>query len=194
MRILFLGPACAKIEERLLLDGHCALRTEEAVSVPFLEGEIFDFGISYRYKKIIAEPVISWFRGRLVNLHISLLPWNRGYDPNLWSYLENTLSGVTIHVIDAGIDTGPVLAQREVRIDRQRDTLRTSWNKLAANIEDLFNSRRHGILEGLLNPIPQGKGGSFHRSTDKNRFSSLLEEKGWDTPVKNLIGKAFEEI
>ena len=48
----------------------------------------------------------------LINLHISYLPYNRGSYPNYWSFKENTPNGVSIHHIDDGIDTGPVLVQK----------------------------------------------------------------------------------
>ena len=35
-------------------------------------------------------------KGKIINLHISFLPFNRGYYPNLWSHQEGTPSGVTI--------------------------------------------------------------------------------------------------
>ncbi|MCL0081308.1 hypothetical protein M1N64_03665 [Peptococcaceae bacterium] len=46
------------------------------------------------------------FQGRAINLHISFLPWNRGADPNFWSFIENAPVGVSIHYLDEGIDTG----------------------------------------------------------------------------------------
>src|SRR5688500_18057136 len=76
-----------------------------------------DLIISYSYRHIIKKDVLAKYPGKFINLHIAYLPFNRGADPNLWSVIEGTPSGVTIHVIDDGIDTGPIIAQRLVAID-----------------------------------------------------------------------------
>jgi methionyl-tRNA formyltransferase len=149
-----------------------------------------DFLLSYRYRHILSKHVLDLFAGRAVNMHISLLPWNRGSDPNLWSFLENTPKGVTIHCLDEGIDTGPILIQREVP-NSTGDTLRTSYDRLVATIEQLFAENWGLLRAGLIKPVPQPRGGTFHRSRDKERFMHLLT-KGWDTPVAGLIGKALD--
>ncbi len=105
MRILFLGPQCPDIENALQASGHDIVRREEPFDIAFLEKHRFNFGISYRFLHIIRPAEIAWFQDRLINLHISYLPWNRGKDPNFWSWIENTPKGVTIHRIDTGIDT-----------------------------------------------------------------------------------------
>ena len=67
--------------------------------------------VSYNYKHIIQPEIIVLMNGRLVNLHISYLPWNKGSDPNFWSFIDNTPKGVTIHKIDNHLDTGAILYQ-----------------------------------------------------------------------------------
>jgi len=39
--------------------------------------------VSYNYKYIISSDIIYFMKGNIVNLNISLLPWNRGLDPNI---------------------------------------------------------------------------------------------------------------
>lgn len=63
-----------------------------------------DFIITYSYKYIIKGGVIDLMKGKIINLHISLLPWNKGADPK-WSFLEDTPKGVTIHLIDRDVNT-----------------------------------------------------------------------------------------
>ncbi|MDX1387852.1 MAG: formyltransferase family protein [Acidobacteriota bacterium] len=147
-----------------------------------------DFIVSYGYLHILKTDVLERFPKKIINLHISLLPWNRGKDPNLWSFLENTPKGVSIHYIDHGIDTGDLLAQREVAFD-ERETLRTSYDKLSAAIEDLFREVWPEIRAGSRASEPQGGAGSHHRAKDKKTVEHLLTE-GWDTPVSKLIGRA----
>jgi methionyl-tRNA formyltransferase len=189
MRILFLGPACHSIEEHISTLGHNIIRVEDEISLDWVSLNCFDFGISYRYKNIIKKDIIDYFQGRLINLHISLLPWNRGADPNLWSYLDNTPRGVTIHIIDQGIDTGNIILQNEVFIDTDSDTLSTSYEKLSYAIEQLFINNSSLILNYSIQGTKQTPDGSFHLSTDKNKYLYLIEEKWWDTQVKELIHK-----
>ena len=186
MHILFLGPACPSIEACFSEKGHTVIRTEETLSCVWIREQRFDFGLSYRYKKIIRKDVIDYFAGKLINMHISFLPWNRGSDPNFWSYIEGTPKGVTIHRVDAGIDTGDILLQEEVPVDLETDTLRTSYDKLSLAIEKLFISNVNVLLNNNIIPQKQSGDGSFHLLEDKNKFLSQLEKQWWDTPVREV--------
>lgn len=193
MKILFLGPECPSIEDALA-HGKCTyIRTEEKFSYEWLVENTFDFCISYRYKHILKEDIISFFAGKCVNLHISYLPWNKGTDPNLWSYLENTPQGVSVHLIDVGVDTGAILLQRKVDIDIKHDTLRASYEKLSAAIEQLFIDNMMDIFAEKITPRRQDEGGSFHLSKDKTPYLPLIEKLWWDTPVVNLLEKEKEK-
>ena len=52
-----------------------------------------------------------------------------GQDPNLWSFIEDTPKGVTIHEIDEGIDTGDIIFQKEIVLN-SNETLASSYEKL----------------------------------------------------------------
>lgn len=186
MHILFLGPACPPIETCFSEKGHAFVRTEEALSLTWVREQAFDFGLSYRYKRIIRQDIIDYFAGKLINMHISFLPWNRGSDPNLWSYIEDSPKGVTIHRVDASIDTGDILLQQWVSIDMETDTLRTSYEKLSQIVEDLFISNIDKLLYSNIIPQKQSGRGSFHLAKDKNNFLSQLEKQWWDTPVREV--------
>jgi len=147
-----------------------------------------DFIVSYGYRHILKKNILDKFLNKAINFHISLLPWNRGADPNLWSFLEDTPKGVTIHYLDYGIDTGDILAQQEVNYVPE-DTLRTSYERLSKTIEELFRRVWPNIRSGKQKSISQPKGGSYHRMSDRVAFEYLFT-KGWDTPVADLIGKA----
>ncbi len=76
-------------------------------------------------------------RTRVVNLHPGYLPWNRGSDPNLWSWIDNTPKGVTIHYVDEGVDTGDLIAQRLVEFEAH-ETLASSYQRLQVEMVKLF--------------------------------------------------------
>ena len=82
----------------------------------------FDLAVSYTYRYILSAEIIDALNGNVVNIHNSLLPFNRGADPNIWSILEETPRGVTLHYIDAELDKGFVIAQ-EILEDGDDETL-----------------------------------------------------------------------
>src|SRR4029078_12187716 len=73
-----------------------------------------DWVVSHGDRHIVRADAVEARPGRFVNLRIALLPYNRGADPNLWSWVDGTPKGVTIHLMEPGVDTGPVLAQSAV--------------------------------------------------------------------------------
>lgn len=164
------------------------MRTEEPFSCSFLDAHSFHFGISYRYRHLVRQPEIAWFKGRLINLHISFLPWNRGADPNLWSFIDNTPKGVTIHIIDATLDTGDIVLQKQISFKNiEQETLKTTYEKLSTEIELLVCDNFDRLYRGEIKGIKQTIGGSCHRVKDKKAVEYLLEKKGWDTPVCELL-------
>lgn len=176
MRVLYLGPASPLIEF-LERGGDTVLQSAERV----LHADA-DFIVSYGYRHILKEPLISAFDGRAVNLHIAYLPWNRGADPNLWSWIDGTPKGVSIHYIDAGIDTGDLIAQREISMDG--GTLASTYAALQSAIVELFKDTWPAIRIGACGRQPHA-GGSFHRVVDRERVAHLLTA-GWNTNVHDL--------
>lgn len=189
MNVLLLGPHRPQLMDFIQASGDRVIEFEQAIDSlnhPVLQD--IDYIVSYGYRHIIRPEVLDRFFQKAINIHISLLPWNRGADPNLWSFLEDTPKGVTIHYIDRGIDTGDILAQKELFF-QENETLRTSYEKLCQAGEALFMEKWPAIAQGRLNAFPQQGKGSFHYSKDRKPYEKLLTQ-GWDTPVVQLIGKA----
>lgn len=145
----------------------------------------FDFLVSYGWPRLFKPlPPIP-----AINLHISLLPWNRGADPNLWSWIDDTPKGVSIHQIDEGIDTGPIIIQYKLEHWGSEPTLATTYTRLQEHIEGLFRQSWQYIRKDWYQPTPQSRGGTYHSKSDRRKVEHLLTQ-GWNTPVKSLIGKA----
>ena len=125
----------------------------------------FDWIVSYGYRHILSKSIIESSRNKIINLHISYLPFNRGADPNYWSFKENTPKGVTIHFMDEGIDTGPILIQKLCKFDESH-TLKTSYNILIETIEELFFDNFDKIISGDIKPIRQNSLGTYHSKKD----------------------------
>lgn len=145
-----------------------------------------DWIISYGYRHIIKQDVIDFMEGNIANLHISYLPYNRGSDPNLWSWLVPSPQGVTIHQIDKGLDTGAIYSQYLVTMKPERETLESSYKKLHQALVILFKSRWEAIKERRIIAKKQKGKGSYHKLTDKE---SLMEDlpNGFKTPIIDVI-------
>jgi phosphoribosylglycinamide formyltransferase-1 len=87
-----------------------ALATELAAHEP-------DLVVSAGFMKLVGAAVLERFGGRLVNTHPALLPAFPGAHAVRDALAAGVATtGATVHVVDAGLDTGPVLAQREVPV------------------------------------------------------------------------------
>ena len=90
-----------------------------------------------------------------LNLHASLLPKYRGAAPIQWAIARGeTMTGVTTMRIDAELDTGDILLQREIPITPE-DTAETLAPRMAAIGADLMVETLYGLQAGTLHPRQQ---------------------------------------
>ena len=90
-----------------------------------------------------------------VNLHPSLLPKYRGAAPIPWAIIRGErVTGVTTMQIDEGLDSGPILLQRETEI-RHDDTTEALSDRLSAMGADLMVETLRGLENGTVEPQPQ---------------------------------------
>lgn len=123
-----------------------------------------------------------------INLHISYLPWNRGSDPNLWSFIDNTKKGVSIHYMDKGLDTGDIIAQKEIEFDIYNETFSSSYERLHLEIQKLFKEIWNDVKIKNINPKKQAKKGSYHSSIDKNIYFKSFNFD-WNTKIYIFLDK-----
>jgi len=189
MKILFLGYEDSPLIEFLRKEGHRVIVTQNNLNSEWgdflVKWKRFDFLISYGYQHLIRASTLAALPNRAINLHISYLPWNRGADPNLWSFIDGTPKGVTIHHMNEGLDKGDIIAQKEISFQGHQ-TLATTYKILHEEIQELFKENWPDLSTGKAPRIKQEGAGSYHKSADKNALSHLLL-CGWDTPVNVLI-------
>jgi methionyl-tRNA formyltransferase len=107
------------------------------------------------YGRLLPSRVLDLPHRGCLNLHPSLLPRYRGPSPVITTILEgDPITGVTLMQLDEGMDTGPIIAQREhpVAPDDTAETLTRSLFKLGA---DLLLENLHPWVEGQLAARPQ---------------------------------------
>jgi len=109
------------------------------------------------YSMIIREDVLSASRLGGINVHGALLPRNRGCNPTQWAILNQEYeTGVTLHQMDSGIDTGPIIDQRKIPIFFHDSWLDVREREVQVT-NDLLKSNVPGILLGNWKAIPQSK-------------------------------------
>jgi len=105
------------------LDCHASREERDLVLATWLEEHGVELVVLAGYMQLLTPPFLRRFPDRIVNVHPSLLPAFPGahaIDDALAAGVETT--GVTIHRVDEGLDTGPVLAQAPVPVE-PRETL-----------------------------------------------------------------------
>ncbi len=181
MNILFLGDCENQIVHFLNEENDVSV-WDAKVNSEFVSQ--FDYVISYGYTHIIEKDIIDMSKNGIINLHISYLPWNRGSSPNIWSFIDDTKKGVTIHYIDEGIDTGDIIIQKELYFDEDKETLKTSYNKLKDEIEKLFINNWDNIINKNFDIKKQNKNdGSVHYDKDTD---SIMNRIDFDLPINEL--------
>ena len=133
------------------------IRTEENMTKlkVFLAEHPADVGAVAAFGQILPEELLRLPRFGCLNVHTSLLPKYRGASPVEAAILAGeTMTGVTIMQMDAGIDTGDILLQEELPIDPS-DTAETLTEKLAVLGGRLLAEALKQMEEGRLVPRPQ---------------------------------------
>ena len=88
-----------------------------------LAEEDTDLVVLAGYMKVLEPPVIDAYRGRIINIHPSLIPKYCGkgfYGKRVHQAVLDggeTVSGATVHFVDEGVDTGEIILQREVPVE-----------------------------------------------------------------------------
>lgn len=173
MRVLLLGYTNTRV--LAALEASCSVdefsgRIDECGAVNPDEFSDYDLVVSFGYRHILKD--LRSLKRPALNLHISYLPYNRGAHPAFWSWVDGTPSGVTIHEIDAGIDTGPICFQKLVSVSGTYESRRA---KLLEEIEDLFIENMDSLLDGTYRATPQGQG-SHHYAREKHDYQTLVGE------------------
>ena len=114
-----------------------------------------DIGVSCAFGYLLPDPVLAAFPLGIINLHFSLLPAYRGAAPVQRALLDGAkVTGVTTFVIDAGMDTGPMLLAAEVPVRDGEDagalTMRLAEVGARLTVETL-----DALEAGQVTPRPQ---------------------------------------
>jgi len=105
-----------------------------------------DFIVLAGYMRIVGKKLLSVFEGRIINIHPSVLPEFPGLNAIKKAFDAGVKqTGVTIHYIDSGIDTGPIIAQETISV-LPDDTLK----KLEARVHDVEHRLYISVLQCMF--------------------------------------------
>jgi len=126
---------------------------------------------SLEYDQILKPERFS--NATLINCHFSLLPKYKGVYTAAWPIINGeTESGVTLHLIDRGIDTGPIINQKRFSIG-SNDTARCVYFRCMQQAIELFKSQFQSLLANDFDAIDQPANGSTYYSRTSIDYSDL---------------------
>ena len=92
----------------------------------------------------------------------------------------------SIHEIDKGLDTGDIIYQKEIPIEKDKHTFASSYKLLIFEIEKLFSLNWENLREGKYQVRKQEIKGSYHKKKDLEKYKKFLID-GWDTNIKFFL-------
>jgi phosphoribosylglycinamide formyltransferase 1 len=121
----------------------------DAAMGDWIESRSADLIVLAGYMQLLSGPFVARFRDRIVNVHPALLPAFPGLDA-IGQALDAgvEVTGVSVHFVDEGVDTGPVIAQREVAVPAGRDR---------AALEEAIHATEHELFPEAIRMIAAGR-------------------------------------
>ena len=175
--------------KQVALAAHLPVHQPKKIRAPevqeLLEKISPDFVVIIAYGQIIPARLLSIPKHGWINLHASLLPKYRGAAPINWAIVNGeTRTGLTAMRIDAGMDTGDILLQREIEIGPAENA-----QELAARMSEagapLMEETLRGLAAGKIIPRPQNH-------AEASLAPILKKEDGrvdWHRPAQEIYNR-----
>ena len=139
----------AGVEARVFERAEHANRAgRDAAIADWLEGIGVDLIVLAGYMELLSPGFVQRFRDRIVNVHPALLPSFPGLDP-IGQALEHGVgvTGVSVHFVDEGVDSGPIILQRAIEVPYTRDR---------SELEEKIHRVEHELLPEAIRMIAAG--------------------------------------
>lgn len=139
--------------------------------LPELQNVSADVLLSVNFGYVFPAEMLSLFRYP-VNLHTGYLPYNKGSHPNVWSIIDGTPAGVTLHLMTTNVDDGEIIARREVPVS-PLETGKSLYAKLEEASVELIGTVFTELLTGEVHTSPMPEGGTFHFAREFDELCAL---------------------
>jgi phosphoribosylglycinamide formyltransferase 1 len=136
---------------------------------------------------LLHQSLIDAFPDRILNIHLGLSPYYRGAGTNFWPLVnrEPEYCGATIHFLDAGVDSGPMIAH--VRPDMlEGDGPHEIGNKTIVSAASALADAAIALGEGGVRGVEQSGGGRLYKRAD---FSAAAVKQLYANFVDGMIGE-----
>lgn len=160
----------ADVDSGSIFDGRQVNASEILAAVQLLRP---DMAVSVLFDYILQPAFLNLFPKGVINLHPSYLPFNRGQYSNVWSIVDGTPAGVSLHFVDSGIDTGAIIARKQVPVEMV-DTGKSLYKKLEDAGVALFKEIWPDLRCGRVHLTPNKKAeGSYHATRDVDAIDAI---------------------
>lgn len=144
-----------------------------------------DLVFSVHCKQLFPEELVRAVR--CINIHPGFNPYNRGWYPQVFSILNGLPAGATIHVMDADLDHGPIIAQSAVALEPW-DTSETAYGRILAAELDLLDQHLEAILVGTCRTEQPRSEGNLNSKEDFRKLCEL------DLTETLTLGQAIDRL
>lgn len=128
---------------------HPDRRARDAAMGDWIEGLGAHLVVLAGYMQLVSESFVARFRGRIVNVHPALLPAFPGLDAIGQALAHGVrVTGVTVHFVDEGTDTGPIILQRAIPVPEGSDR---------GELERAIHAVEHEIYPEAIGMIARGR-------------------------------------
>lgn len=139
---------------------------------------------SVYYRKIFPAKVLELPKVGCINIHPALLPFYRGPVPTAWAIMNGEkYFGITIHYMDAGVDTGDILVQKKYGISEE-ETGYELYTRAMRSGARLLMDNFHKIMEKQIVPRRQKGTGSYY---GKMHWRHIIDWKKKAEDIRNMI-------
>jgi phosphoribosylglycinamide formyltransferase 1 len=123
--------------------------TRDVALGDWIESRGADLVVLAGYMQLLSSEFVSRFRNRVINVHPALLPAFPGIDAVQQAIDHGSkITGVTVHFVDEGVDSGPIIMQRPVPVASSRD-----WDET----EKAIHATEHALLPEAIRLIAAGR-------------------------------------
>ncbi|MFI5250978.1 MAG: methionyl-tRNA formyltransferase [Bacteroidota bacterium] len=160
-------------------------KVNSAESITYIKSFQPEFIFSFQYAQIIKREFIDIPTRGCVNLHFGPLPRYRGVSTIAWAMINcEKETGVTLHYMDPGIDTGDIITQRIFPID-DKDNARDIYERCVEQGAALFKDSLDSIYAGKNKRIPQNNAHAIYYP--KNSIDFSQRDIIWNNSTRQLF-------
>jgi phosphoribosylglycinamide formyltransferase-1 len=124
-------------------------RARDAALGDWIDQREADLVVLAGYMQLLSPEFVERFRGRVINVHPALLPAFPGIDAVQQAIDHGVkITGVTVHFVDEGVDSGPIILQRPVPVAPRRD-----WDET----ERAIHATEHALLPETIRMLAAGR-------------------------------------